>query len=281
MAYAPTVTFKPASDLVGPHAEVAFTSLHPSCTSLRAIWRLGDRREWRVRGSIDIPVVNQVARLDYEVPFGIPVTYRAEMLNAAGDSLGFTDSSAPFTANVDEMWIHNPLDPQTAVRADFRSNAARALSRPLVGESRFPEGRRVAVFVGGERQGLRDVVLDLIVDSIESADRIQDLFGNYTTRRVPVICFRIAASARVRLPRPLFAAVQNPRELDVTYEFGGETIAFAMEGDEAAPPTPALVIPLLTNADLNAYYATNAAMNANNLTNFDLNRRYDLAGTDA
>jgi hypothetical protein len=121
--------------------------------------------------------------------------------------------------------------------------------------------------------------LDVVVDSIADADRFSALVGDYTTTTVPVLCFRVGTSVRVRLPRPLFAAVMDPREVDLNYVDGGENIAYAIEGDEVAPPTPALVIPLLTRADLNAYYAQRADLDADNLTRLAVNRRYDLAGT--
>jgi hypothetical protein len=50
---------------------------------------------------------------------------------------------------------------------------------------------------------------------------------------------------------------------------------------EANPPVPGLAVPLLTNADLNAMFATNAAIKAAHASNADVNRRYDLAGAGA
>jgi hypothetical protein len=278
MPYAPTVEVS-LDENPAPRVEVIFESLDPDTESLRAIHRLGDDRDYRVRRSVNIPVTDSTARLDVEVPFGIPVTYRAEMLDGAGESLGYTDPSDPVTLAVEDTWVHNPLDPTTSLKVQFRANAARELSRPVRGSTEFPSGRRVGVVVGGERQGLRGVVLDIIVDTIEAADRFAALVGDYNTTTVPVLCFRIGASDRIRLPRPLFASVFNPVERDVDYIHGGTRIAFDIEADEVSPPTPAVVVPLLTNADLNAYYASNTALNADNLTNLGVNRRYDLAGT--
>jgi hypothetical protein len=175
--------------------------------------------------------------------------------------------------------VHNPLDPAGGVRVAFRGDAARDLSRPVRGDTFWPEGRRVGVVISGERSGLRGVTLDIIVDTIGDADRFASLVGDYNTTTVPVLCFRIGAADRVRLPRTLFASVFDPREQDLTYALGGTQIVFAMTGDEVSPPSPAIVVPLLTNADLNAAFATNGALNSGGLTNLALNRRYDLAGT--
>jgi len=275
--YAPTVTQYLTEDPM-PRVEVAFTSLDPATARIEAIYRQSEGREYKVRGGIDFAVSGATARLDFEVPFGADVTYRAQMLNSLGESLGYTDASTPVSVPVPDMWVHNPLDPSTGVKVAFRDSAARELSRPVNADVYFPQMRRVAVVLGGERQGLRGVNLDVVVDTIEDADKFSALVGGYSTRTVPVLCFRMGAFDRVRLPRPLFAAVTDPREIDLTYALGGETIAYSLTGDEAAPPTPALVVPLLTRADVNAYYATRAALNSGNLTRFDLNRRYGIAG---
>lgn len=278
MAYAPTVNVL-LDESPAPRAEVVFTSLPPGAASVQQFERIGDGRIHRVRGSINIPVTDQTARLDIEAPFGIPITYRGVVLDAFGVPILTTTESSPVTLDVEDMWVHNPLDPRTSMKVQFRASAARDLSRPVAARTFYPEGRRVAVVVGGRRQGLRGVNLDVVVDSIEDADKFTALVGDYRRTTVPVLCFRIGASDRVRLPRPLFASVIDPREIDLTYATGGQTIAYAIEGDEAEPPAQALVIPLLTRADVNAYYATRNLLNIDNATRLAVNRRYDLAGT--
>jgi hypothetical protein len=76
----------------------------------------------------------------------------------------------------------------------------------------------------------------------------------------------------------LFLGVLDIAEEMMDVQYGGEWTIQRMTGDEVAPPTPGLFIPLLTNLDLKMYYATNAAMKADNATNSALARRYDLAG---
>ncbi len=143
----------------------------------------------------------------------------------------------------------------------------------------WPIGRTVAVIVAGQRRGIQDAVLDVIVDSVNQADRLQAMFGSYGTRTTPVLCYRIGSTDRVRLPRPFFAGILSLDEQDQTYVLGGEKIAFGITGDEVSPPTPALVVPLLTRADLNAAFPTRAALNAFFLTRLEANRAYQFAGT--
>lgn len=278
MAYAPTINVS-TDAAPAPRAEVVFSSLHPDTASLRAITRTGDGREWKVRGSVGIGVSDQVARIDYEVPFGIDVTYRAEMLNISGESLGFTDQSAPANVAVTDTWVHNPLNPQIALRVKMLQATSHQWSRPVGGETVFPIGRRVGVVIGGTRQGLRGQHFELWVESQADADVFAAMVGTYSRTAVPVLCFRIGSGVRMRIPKPLFGSVFDPREVDISLSSGGSDVGFSFDTDEVAPPAPALVIPLLTRADINAYYSTRAQVEADNASRFEVNRRYDLAGT--
>ncbi len=276
MAYEPDLIVA-ADDGTMPRLEVLFESFAPG-TAFVDVYRLGEGREYKVRAAVRAATAGSLSRIDSEVPFGIPVTYRAEMFDAAGVSLGFTDT-ASVQLDTTDTWVHNPLNPAGGVKVAFRDTALDKLSRPVEGDVYFPQGRRVAVVISGQRRGLQNVPLDIIVDSVEDADKFGALLGTYSETTVPVLCFRVGAEDRLRLPRPFFAAVFDAPEEDVTYVLGGEQIAFPMTGTEASPPAAGLVIPLLTNRDLNSAFATNAAMNGGALTNLGLNRRYDLAGS--
>jgi hypothetical protein len=244
------------------------------------VYRIGGGRTFRVRGAVMAAAAGSFARFDFEVPFGLQVFYRAEMFDASGVSLGFTPSSS-VTVDVLETWVHNPLDPSGATVVAFRDSAARDLVRPVEGEVLYPQGRRVGVVVSGQRRGLSGVVLDVVTDTVAAANRFAALCGSYDTVTVPVACFRVGALDRVRLPRPLFASMLDVSEQDMNYVLGGTQITFAVKGDEVAPPAEALLIPLLTRADVNAFYFSRGAVSSDNLTRGDLNRRYDLAGSAA
>lgn len=277
MAYAPTLNV--STDAAPcPRAEVLFSSFAAGTTAVD-VYRLAAGREYQVRGAVKASVAGALSRVDFEIPFGVPVQYRAEMFNSSGLSLGITDSGTT-TVDVADTWVHNPLDPQGAVRVMFRSNALRDITRPIEGETVWPDGRVVGVIIAGQRRGIQDAVLDVIVDSVDDADRLQAMLGPYGSRTTPVLCFRIGANDRVRIPKPFFAGILSLNEQDQNYAIGtGEKIAFAMNGSEVAPPTPALVVPLLTRADLNAAFSTRAAFNAFFLTRLDANRAYQFAGT--
>jgi len=219
-----------------------------------------------------------LSRIDFEVPFNVEVTYRAELFDASGLSLGFTDPAA-VTLSVSETWMHNPLDPQGAVQVTLLETTGRVLSRPVPGEISYPLGRPVGVVLAEPRQGLRGVVFDVIVGSEAQADAVQDMLGGYQRATVPVVCVRPGSDAPVRrrVVPPLFLGVLDIPEEPV-YAGDFEWAIERVTGDEVSPPAPGLFIPLLTRADIDASYATRGAVDAAYLTRADIDRDYSLAG---
>jgi hypothetical protein len=261
-----------------PRVLIAYTSFEPG-TAFVTVYRIAGGRTFRVRGAVMAAVAGGLSRFDYEAPFGLELFYRAEMFDASGVSLGFTAASS-VRLDVLETWVHNPLDPAGATTVAFRDNALRELTRPSEGQVYYPQGRRVGVVVSGQRRGLSGVVLDLIVDSVAQANKFQAIAGGgYDSMLPPVGCFRVGAADRVRVPKPLFASLLEVSEQDMNYVLGGTQITFAVTGDEVVPPAEALVIPLLTRGDVDAFYNSRAAVKADNLTRGDVSRRYELAGS--
>lgn len=259
-----------------PRVEVFIDDLDAASVT---VYRLAGGRQFPVRGAVGAPTAGTLSRIDFEVPFNTEVTYRAEMFDADGLSLGFTDPES-ITLNVADTWMHNPLDPQGAVSVRLVDSAARSLSRPVPGEISYPMGRRVGVVLSEPRRGLRGAVFDVITETLADADLVQAMVGGYTSSAVPVVCVRFGSDSTVRrrVTSPLFLGVLDLPEEDFDVRFGGEVTVQRVTGDEVAPPAPGVFIPLLTAADINAYYATAADANSAYLTASDLNRDYTLAG---
>lgn len=277
MAYAPVIT--PYTDENPcPRVEVFFEEFADG-TETVTVTRTAAGRAYQVRGAVRAATAGSLTRIDFECPFNIPVTYRAEMFDADGLSLGFTDPTTLTSLDSADTWLHNPLDPQGAVKVIARLGSAASLSRPVVGGISRPLGRRVGVVLSQGRTGLSGLVWDIHAYDLETADKVQAMLGDYNTTAVPVLCLRVGGGeSRIRIPKPLFLGVLDIAEEMQDVQYGGEWTVQRMVGDEAAPPVPGLFIPLLTNADLNAYYATNADLNSDNASNAAVNRRYDLAG---
>jgi len=259
-----------------PFVEVFIDDLIPEAASL-TVYRLAAGREFEMRGAVRAPTAGAFTRIDFEIPFNIPVTYRAELFDAAGESLGFTDS-ATTTLICADTWMHNPLNPSGGVRVALGGDSAAVISRPTPGVVSRPLGRRVGVVLSEPRYGVVGLKLDVRTSNNADADAVQAMFGD--AGMPPVVCVRLGARDGVmRVPQPLFLSTLNVSELDITHQWGGGEISHQLDGDEVDPPIPGLFVPLLTRADLNAFYSTRAALNADNLLRLDVNRRYDLAGT--
>jgi hypothetical protein len=304
MPYAPTLTtYRDAAPC--PRVEVYFEEFAPGTVTV-TVYRSAAGREFEVRGAVEAATAGALTRIDFECPFNIPVTYRAEMFDADGLSLGFTDVATlgdvyegltpeetlppeedlyPFSEFVGtglvsaDTWLHNPLDPQGAVKVTALGTSARSMSRPVRGAISRPIGRRVGVVLSQGRSGLAGFTYDVYAPDEDTADKVQALIGTYSDVKVPVVCLRVGGDeARMRIPKPLFLGVMDIAEEDLNVRYGGVATAQRMTGDEVAPPIPGLFIPLLTNADLKAFYATNTAMKTAYPTNIAMARDYSLAG---
>jgi hypothetical protein len=304
MPYAPSLTTYTDADPC-PRVEVFFEEFDPAAVAV-TVYRTAAGREYRVRGAVNAPTAGTLTRIDFECPFNIPVTYRAEMFDADGLTLGFTDATTlpdiidglfpgddllpggdifPYETITGaglyslDTWLHNPLDPHGAVKVQLLPSTAGKISRPVPGSVSYPRGRRVGVVLAEPRRGVAGLQFDVHATDLDTADKVQALIGTYSTTTTPVVCIRLGGDdVRMRVPKPLFLGVMDIVEEDVTTRWGGGDTYQRMSGDEVAPPIPGLFIPLLTAADINVSFATAAVLNASASQAFEINRRYDLAG---
>lgn len=269
-----------------PRVEVAFPSLPSGVASVTMRAAFG--RTWKsVRGGIKIAASGATSRVDFEVPLDTAVTYQAEAFNAAGTSLGFTGTSETFVnaAASDDpfhyLWVHNPLDPSTAVRVALGSDALSRVTRQSDGEILMGEGRRLGMLSARRRGGLVGLPLDVVTTTADDADRFDALFdsGSELMQRMPVLCVRPDASMQfARLPKVFFAAVLS-QSYEPDTRMGSEKITWRLTADEVSSPVPALVMPLLRRIDVAAYYATRRAVAEGNDSRFALSRNYEIAGS--
>lgn len=259
-----------------PFVEVFIDDLIPEAASV-TVYRLAAGREFEMRGAVRAPTAGAFTRIDFEIPFNTLVTYRAELFDAAGESLGFTDSAST-TLLCADTWMHNPLNPAGAVKVFFGEDQAWSVTRPTPGVVSRPLGRRVGVVLSEPRYGVVDLGLVVRTSTDADADGVQAMMGD--NGMPPIVCIRLGSQdQRLRVPQPLFLSALSVTEMDMDHRWGGTELAHDLRGDEVDPPIPGLFVPLLTRADLNAFYSSRSAMNAGGLMRLDLNRKYDLAGT--
>lgn len=259
-----------------PFVEVFIEDLIPEAASL-TVYRLAAGREFQMRGAVRAPTAGSFTRVDFEIPFNVPVTYRAELFDEDGNSLGFTDS-ASITLSVLDTWMHNPLSPRGGVKVQLTAASAQRVLRPSPGVVSRPLGRRVGVVLTEPRQGVTGLVLEVETETEADADAVQAMCGD--SGQPPVLCVRLGSrDGRMRVPQPLFLSALSVPEEDITHRWGGGVIRHQIEGDEVDPPIPGLFVPLLTRADLNAFFGTRGSLNSAGLTRADINRLYSLAGS--
>lgn len=273
-----TLVINDLTDGGAPKVELQLTSLGGSVASVTG-YRLANGREQQVRGTIGALVSGGGSWVDFAVP-AEQATYRFELFDSGGSSLGFTESVSVelgFTG----FYMHNPLSPSGAVRVTLADTAGAVLSRPVPGQVVYPKGRRVGIMVANPRRGVAGGVFDVHCEDLQTADQIQGFLGDYTSTTVPVICIRPGVDyAGLRVSSPLFLGVLDIAEVGRDVRFGGQVTTQQITGDEVSEPAPGVFIPLLSRADVNAYYAAGDRGDLNNayLTRLALNSDYDLSG---
>jgi len=278
MAYAPTLT--PSTDpSTSPRVFVSFPALAGGTQTVN-VTRTTDGRTYKVRGGVKLFAVGGAAVMDFEAAVGKPNSYRAEMFNAAGTSLGFTDAAVvtlPATSAFHGVgmraWLSQPLNPQLAIQASILLGSAGDLVQPTPGDVFYSEGAVLGTRIGSRRRGLKGVGISILCDSTADADEFQAMFGGYTSDYPAVILIRTAPP--IRLPRVLFAECGELHEIA---EADGTVISFQMSIEEVAPPSPGLVIPTLRRADIDAAFPTRGARAAAYATRFARDTDYTKAG---
>lgn len=92
-----------------PSVEVYFSSLGSGSPAYITVYRLADGETNIVRTANYTAASGSFTVTDYEAPFGVVISYYAEVFTSAGASLGVSPI-ATTTLAVDSVWIHDPLD---------------------------------------------------------------------------------------------------------------------------------------------------------------------------
>lgn len=273
MAFEPVVAVKTDFAPV-PRAELTFLTV-PADTVTATVFRVVNGISSRVRGAINVFAAGGFAVVDTEIPFMVDVAYRAELFDADGLTLGFTDDTIVF-CNLDITFMHNPLNVTVGVQVDPLPSFAADVGSPFEGELVQPSGGGTPVWVGFGRTGLRGVSLDVATDTDSQAADFRSLFGSESLQVPPILCVR--THPKWALPLPFFALVRSPREQRFNVEFGGEIRYWVLQADEVRPPAPALAGPTLTYLDMENTYADYEAAEAAYLTYLDAESDFSLAG---
>lgn len=270
----PTVIPQPDGSPV-PNVLVVLDDVDPA-TLVVNLYRIADGRTYLVRGGIRKYAVGGTSVVDWEAPFGVPITYRAEMFSDADATqlIGYTSGTETFL-DVREAWFHQPLSPSLAFSPTMLWGTGLDRTRSTPGDLVYTQGAEVASWVGGQRQGLTDVPFALLTDR-DGADEMQAVFGRYGTNQSAVLCIRTPVD--MRIPRTFFAVVQQVKETSLNRPGVGEAVQFDFTATEARPPAPGLVAAALRRMDIDATYPTRDQRVAAYLTRLDRDSDFSLAG---
>jgi hypothetical protein len=268
----PTLTVNQADN---PYVEV-FVEDYPAGTSTLRVERISERRTWTVRGGVSVAA--GVAVLDFEVPFCVPVTYRAECFDAAGVSLGFTDPSS-VTVWEDRVIAHQPLVPQLWSNVVLAEGTFETVERPSVGEMVWVDGADVGRVIGSGRRGVTETPMRLEAARLSDAADFQEMLGTYAVRQLPVLCIRTPPNVPVEVPRTFFTHIPRVSSRDFNVRWGGTVTHLEFNATEVEPPYPGLVEPLLTYDDIDAAYGSYELADAAYPSYTDRDRDYKLASS--
>lgn len=274
-----TITLATAVDSAGrPYMDVRVGSFDAG-VAFATVYRTVKGRQFQVRGLYQAPVSGLVSTQDYEAPFGVAASYQVAQYDS---SMNFISYSAIVSATLPRLsaplyaWIHNPLDPSTAVRVWMMGQSAQQIARPSAIEQFQIPGRSVGVALHSTRGGVTGAVLDCYCETDADVDKFDALFGGYDSDQSPILCIR--TDPDLRLPPTLFAVVGSALQNPFTDDSAGGGW-WTLTGDETSPPVSAFVVSLLSYADFTAFYSTYAAFTSAYVDYATAQVDYSIEGT--
>lgn len=238
-----------------PHVEMTLFDLDPATVTV-TVWRTVGKRTMPVRGSVRVPAYGGVNVADWEAPFGVSLSYWATEYDVDGIPIANTSPTVT-QLDVDEAWIHNPLDPLSAVAVRLGKGSASRIPRGQDADVFWADGTGLAVAVTGQRRGVKDTPIVFYSLTDTDTDRVNDLLGDpYASSSGPMIlCIRPGRFENTRWPRPFYALV-DLEEQPVSHPAGGQITRWEGTGTEVPPPSIALIAAVLTYEDIDATYPT-------------------------
>ncbi|WP_146079277.1 hypothetical protein [Rathayibacter sp. AY1A4] len=243
-----------------PHAEVTVES-PPEGTSTVTVTRRQERRDFLTRGFVELDRNDDLFVRDFEMPFGLPVTYTATAVDAAGAVLATAQSSTiRMPTKPSTVTIHDPTRPANALTLALGRNAITGGTRAMGGGLVSIANRSVPVSVNTVRGGWARLALDVVTYQDAEAEALEALLGGYDDDLGSgVLCFRVAGNVPPLIPRTFFGRVEQP---EPQWWPGGDgngnpRAEWALRATEVQPPSPALVEAIVTHEDWTAWFRDN------------------------
>lgn len=233
-------------------------------------------RTMAVRGAQRLSATSPIIVVDPEPGFGVPTAYTVVGHDVAGEVVG-TWPIGSVTVDFDGVVIQQPLDPRLSVQVVRVSGWAPTLTRRTPGQLVYPEGNSLPGLVGlGPRRGIEGSAIEVLVDSFEAADMLQQTLGTYETRQLPVWLVRTPPGDR--MPRIFFCHVPALEEQAVSGSANPGDVLFRATVTEVRPPAVSVSAAVLTYSDVAVFFGTYSALGAAYATYSDIKRDTSLIG---
>lgn len=224
----------------------------PSGAERVEVWRYVDTEASEVRGGrINSP--SSTYLVDYEVPFGVAVTY--EVSGWLGTTLvgttGRSESVHVRSPHVDPswVWLQDPLAPSTAMVLPMGGGSARMrqFSRPSQIVRRL--GGRDATMIASPLGRASGISFALYAETSEISARLEDLFAH----AAPVL---LRSSPDVPLPRLAYLGIEEfeADPMDAHDAPARDWTIWRFTASIVRPPSASVVVPTYTWADFAVDY---------------------------
>ena len=164
----PIATFDPC-----PRVAVAFTDLDAAAT-LITVYRIADGEQTAVRGAQNAAATaGAFVIVDYEAPFGVELTYQAQLSDGTQTSpLGPTASA---TLDVDDIALTDPLDPASTVRLSFTSDALTSITQTDDTELITMMGRSRPIVQSFGLGSITQMPINVMTETVQDAIALREL----------------------------------------------------------------------------------------------------------
>lgn len=254
------ITRKVASGAVPAHVELSVVDVPPG-TATVSMTRRAQRRVHAVRDFVGRRTDGDLFARDFEWPFGLPFVYEATAHDRDGEPL-LSVRSAPLerrSPRPGTITVHDPLRPAHQMTLMLETKATKSGSRTVGTELLRLQGRSAPLAVGALRSGWSGFAFDAVTMTRQQAEAFDTMFGGYDEddEGSGVLCIRPASNVPVLVPRVFFASIPNPTPEPYYPGSGRAETVWRLEATEVAPPAPALVEPLVTWDDWQAWMRRN------------------------
>lgn len=223
-------------------------------TSTITVWQISAAGEFRCRGMINQPSAGGFIETDYEVPVGVPVSYRVEQFNASGTSLGFVLNMSTQVDIADGVAVFSdPLSPTRAVLVEAHVDFGGQLVKQRPTRLYRAGGETIAL--SGQQGMYEEVPLRCQTQTIADADLLDEILSETQ------VLIRLMPSGG-RLPGVFHAVIPAPTQVPMDVQYGGEWIRWELSGTQVSRTEVDVLVPVYPYSLYAAAFATygNAAL---------------------